>query len=64
MPAPYPDIDDEQEPSPLVDARIRETPDGKERCIIFDKGGSVSDGSPDRWIAADEGWFVELRDTR
>jgi hypothetical protein len=64
MPASYPDIDDEQEPSPMVDARIRETADGKERCIIFDRGGSVSDGSPDRWVAADEGWFIDLRDMR
>jgi hypothetical protein len=64
MPAPYPDIDgDERVPSLLVDSRIDETSSGEKRCIIFDRvlGG---DANTDRWIAADEGWFVDLRETR
>ncbi|WP_336134568.1 DUF7511 domain-containing protein [Natronomonas amylolytica] len=64
MPTPYPDIDaDGRMPSPLVDARIEETASGEKRCIIFDRVPD-EDGRIDRWIAADEGWFVDLRDTR
>jgi hypothetical protein len=64
MPTPYPDIDgDERVPSLLVDSRIEETPSGEKRCIIFDRVPD-EDRSVDRWIAADEGWFVDLRDTR
>ncbi|MEF8808945.1 hypothetical protein [Natronomonas sp.] len=64
MRAPDSDIDGEQAPSPLVDSRIEETPSGEKRCIIFDHVSAASDGTPGRWITADEGWFVDLRDTR
>jgi hypothetical protein len=64
MYAPDPDIDSEQKPSPLVDSRIEETSSGEKQCVIFDRGDAASGGTPDRWIAADEGWFVDRRETR
>lgn len=56
--------DDSNEARLAVDSYVRTTDSGTERCVIFDRSGIGDMEGLERWIAADEGWFVDLREIR
>ncbi|MFT4883403.1 MAG: hypothetical protein ACI8U4_000909 [Natronomonas sp.] len=57
-------FDDSAETRLAVDSYIRTTASGPDRCVIFDRSGIGDMEGLERWLSADEGWYVDLRDMR